>query len=94
MQTLDLGHKINDASLEGVLLGLVFTSRQDSPIIRGQRPLRSIEAEPEIEKQEERRARELECLDEAIRNVGKSRQMEGMIEFPQGRLSFLLYRVD
>jgi hypothetical protein len=89
MQTLDLSRKIDDASLEGVLLGLVFTSKQR--FSGKQRPL---SAELGKENENEKGYGELECFDEAIRKVEEQRLMEGMIEFAQGKLSFLLYRVD
>jgi len=34
------------------------------------------------------------CLDTAIRKIEELKQMEGVMEFEGGRVSFLVYRVD
>ena len=101
MQTVDLGDVVDDAGLEGVVLGMVFSAVRDQSGqgFSGGGGGR----EGELRKERRRDGREfkgkggeevLACLDEAIRKVGERRQMEGVMEFESGRLSFLVYRVD
>lgn len=42
----------------------------------------------------ERKAETLGCLEDAVRKVGERRQMEGVLEFERGRVSFLVYWID
>lgn len=116
MQTIDLGATFAEATLEGVVLGVVYTSSQDKNFAltpsqgdrkggidglgsyengRGKRVF--VEYKKESKKEEVRddsRAKTLACLEDAVRKVGERSQMEGVLEFERGRVSFLVYRID
>jgi len=98
MQSLDLGRTVDDVRLEGVILGWVFSGPVSSPSKEGsQKALGiSIPEKPKLRRggKQAEEGKELECLDQAVRKVGERRQMDGVMEFERGRLSFLVYRVD
>jgi len=89
VQTLRLSDLTSDSSLEGVVLGLVYTVSE--PTVR-EKELRDLkEAEVEREKEE----KDFSCLKEAARMVEEKRMMEGVLEVTgRGRVGFLVYRVD
>ncbi|KAK0116724.1 hypothetical protein ONS96_012575 [Cadophora gregata f. sp. sojae] len=98
VQTLHLRDFTDDASLEGLVLGLVFsTGEQDASY----KELRSLpESAQEVRKrgavngegEQERRS----CIEEAVRKVEEERVMEGVLELDGrgGTVGFLVYRVD
>lgn len=87
MQTLRLSDLTSDSSLEGIVLGLVYTVSE--PTAR-EKELRDLK-EMEVEKEE----KDLLCLTEAVRMVEERRMMEGVLEVTgSGRVGFLVYRVD
>jgi hypothetical protein len=56
-----------------------------------------VEGMREVRKEEIRddsAGKTLGCLGEAVKKVGERRQMEGVLEFEMGRVSFLVYRID
>jgi hypothetical protein len=91
----------SDASLEGVVLGLVFSPPENSA---GDKELRSL-SRHRARKGKGKKAGEKEsqgrvdeegtCLDQAIKHVEDTRQMEGVLEIEgKGSVGFLVYRVD
>jgi hypothetical protein len=94
VQTLRLAELTNDASLEGVVLGLVYTvpkNRSGSKELRGLRA-GGVGLGGESRGKEEE---EETCLESAMRSVEMKRQMEGVLEMEgKGKVGFLVYRVD
>ena len=106
MQTIDLGATFADEVLEGVVLGIVYTDSQKSidaardPREDGRRgggiridSLGDVELGKEAVLSESR-ARTLGCLEHAVKMIGERRQMDGVLEFERGRVTFLVYRID
>ncbi|CZT01829.1 uncharacterized protein RAG0_09261 [Rhynchosporium agropyri] len=87
VQTLYFRSFTTDESLEGLVLGLVFSAGTGTSSDRELR--RSL---PSTASEEERRS----CVEEAIRKVESGRVMEGVLEVDGrgGTVGFLLYRVD
>jgi hypothetical protein len=106
MQTIDLGATFAEGTLEGVVLGVVYTAKDQyvsqAPVpgtgaVVGQGKELSVEGREEGKREEARDqspAKTLGCLESAVRKVGERRQMEGVLEFEKGRVSFLVYRID
>ncbi len=89
VQTLNLKDPSDDASLEGVVLGLVFSTGAREA---AEKELRSIAARDMEGGEAERRT----CVEEAVRKVEQGRTMEGVLELDGrgGTVGFLVYRVD
>jgi len=88
MQTLNLGHLLNDAELEAVVLGIVYSTGTKGA---GRAELRMRDRDGDGNAVTER----LECVKKAVEEVERKRLTEGVIEFKRGgRVSFLVYRVD
>jgi hypothetical protein len=86
MQTLNLGHLQNDATLEGVVLGIVYSTESEEA---GRQDLR---VKRDGEREGEQRSA---CVRKAVDEVEEKRLMEGVMEVEGGgRVSFLVYRVD
>jgi hypothetical protein len=115
MQTIDLGATFVDDTLEGVVLGIVYTASQapdpprnsDSTIEeQGVREAGDERGRPVFvgdvkegrkggfSDENESKGKILGCFEHAARKVGERRQMEGVLEFGWGRVSFLVYRID
>lgn len=109
MQTIDLGATFGEAVLEGIVLGVIYTAQEravvpapdvtkwDGKEGKGQGKAVYVESMREVRKEEireDRAGRTLGCLENAVRKVGERRQMEGVMEFERGRVSFLVYRID
>lgn len=101
MKTLRLSALTSDASLEGVVLGLVFSPPENSA---GDKELRSL-SHRKARKGKGKKVAEKEtqgtmdgegnCLAQAIKHVEEARQMEGVLEIEgKGSVGFLVYRVD
>jgi len=91
VQTLRLSDLTSDSSLEGIVLGLVYTVSEPTA---GEKELRDLK-EVEVEKENEKEEKDLLCLTEAVRMVEERRLMEGVLEVTgKGRVGFLVYRVD
>jgi hypothetical protein len=89
VQTLRLSELTNDSSLEGVILGLVYTVSEPTAREKELRDLNEVKMETEKEE------KDLLCLKEAVRLVEERRMMEGVLEVTgKGRVGFLVYRVD
>jgi len=85
MQTLNLGHLLNDAKLEGVVLGIVYSTDTEGAE-RGGLKMRGggVDAKEKVE-----------CVKKAVEEVESKRLMEGVMDIKSGgRVSFLVYRVD
>lgn len=83
MQSLNLGHLLNDATLEGVVLGIVHSTDEEG------------DERGELRIREEDRDLRTECVARAAEEVEKMRLMEGIMDVEgSGRVSFLVYRVD
>jgi hypothetical protein len=103
VKTLRLSALTSDASLEGVVLGLVFSPPENSA---GDKELRSLshrkarKGKGKGKKVAEKETHgtmddEGNCLAQAIRHVEEARQMEGVLEIEgKGSVGFLVYRVD
>jgi len=105
VKTLRLSALTSDASLEGVVLGLVFSPPENSA---GDKELRSLshrKARKGKGKGKGKKVAEKEtqgimddegnCLAQAIKHVEEARQMEGVLEIEgKGSVGFLVYRVD
>ena len=109
MKTLRLSALTSDASLEGVVLGLVFSPPENSA---GDKELRSLshrkarkgkgkgKGKVKGKKVAEKATQgimddEGNCLAQAIKHVEEARQMEGVFEIEgKGSVGFLVYRVD
>ncbi|KAH7356584.1 hypothetical protein BKA65DRAFT_210213 [Rhexocercosporidium sp. MPI-PUGE-AT-0058] len=92
--TLPLRDFTTDASLENLILGLVFSTGEQEDA--SYKELRSL---PEISRraqEEEERSRSWACVEEAIRKVEEERVMEGVLGLDGrgGTVGFLVYRVD
>ena len=88
MQTLNLGHLLNDAELEAVVLGIVYSTGTKGA---GRAELRMRDRDGDGNAVTER----TECVKKAVEEVERKRLTEGVIEFKRGgRVSFLVYRVD
>lgn len=86
MQTLNLGHLLNDAKLEGVVLGIIYSTETETKSGRQDLKLRSGKG-VDVE--------QTECLMKAVAEVESKRMMEGIMDVGEGgRVSFLVYRVD
>lgn len=86
MQTLNLGHLLNDAELEAVVLGIVY-SMGTKGAGRAELRIRDGKGGAVTER--------VECAKKAVEEVESKRLTEGVIEFKRGgRVSFLVYRVD
>jgi hypothetical protein len=84
MQTLNLGHLLNDAKLEGVVLGIVYSTDTEGAE-RGEFRMRGGGDAKE----------RVECVKKAVEEVESKRLMEGVMDIKRGgRVSFLVYRVD
>ncbi|CAG8957443.1 hypothetical protein HYFRA_00011424 [Hymenoscyphus fraxineus] len=113
IRTLDLGRVADDAELEGVMVGLVYTSTSLSKPARapgkgGRVKIKRMEkgvvtVPEEMREGEEKKVDRgvLACVQSAVREVERTRLMEGVLEIPggvegnnAGRASFLVYRVD
>ena len=110
MQTIDLGATFGEAALEGIVLGVVYTAQEKVAIpaldvtkwdgkerMESQGKAVYVESMREVRKEEireDRAGRTLGCLEDAVKKVGERRQMEGVLEFERGRVSFLVYRID
>jgi hypothetical protein len=109
MQTIDLGATFGAGTLEGVVLGVVYTASESK--VRASVPDVGMEGreggkgeavsvedmekgvEQEI-RQESSATKTLGCFEDAVTKIGERRQMEGVLEFEKGRVSFLIYRID
>ncbi|KAL5324442.1 hypothetical protein ACEPPN_008988 [Leptodophora sp. 'Broadleaf-Isolate-01'] len=101
VQTLHLRDFTTDASLENLILGLVFsTGKPDASY----KELRSLTTNPSSSEMRKRTTsggtngerRSWTCIEEAIRKVEEERVMEGVLELDGrgGTVGFLVYRVD
>ena len=97
----------SDASLEGIILGLVFSPPQGSAADKELRSLSHRKAWKgkrkgkgkggKVGEKEIQGTKEVEenCLAQAIKHVGEARQMEGVFDIEgKGSVGFLVYRVD
>ncbi|TAQ90683.1 hypothetical protein B7494_g1016 [Chlorociboria aeruginascens] len=92
IESLNLGDLLDDARLEGVFVGLVYT-RPEKEVERGDDDDDNDEAQSEEREKVMGDAR-LQCLDAAIEGIRDTMLMEGSLEFDNGRMSFLVYRID
>jgi len=84
MQTLNLGLLQNDATLEGVVLGIVYSTENEDA---GRQDLRV-----KRDGEEDQRGA---CVKKAVDEVEEKRLMEGVMDVEGGgKVSFLVYRVD
>ncbi|KAG9238112.1 hypothetical protein BJ875DRAFT_368515 [Amylocarpus encephaloides] len=101
MQTLDLGRTLNDGGLEGVMLGIVYSSLpgEKKQELRVKREDAITERVRNIKMEESWRWRR-ECVLSAVLEVESSNQVEGVLDIAAdeeqrgGKVSFLVYRVD
>jgi hypothetical protein len=95
----------SDASLEGVVLGLVFSPPENSAADKELRSLSHRKARKGKGKGRGKKVGEKEtqgtmgdegnCLAQAIKHVEEARQMEGVFDIEgKGSVGFLVYRVD
>ncbi|PVH76239.1 hypothetical protein DL98DRAFT_465421 [Cadophora sp. DSE1049] len=110
VQTLHLRDFSDDASLEGLVLGLVFSTgeRESSDKELRSLPVQSSPSESAKEREVEVEMRKRgvvngegeqerrSCIEEAVRKVEEGRVMEGVLELDGrgGTVGFLVYRVD
>lgn len=95
VQTLRVSDLINDASLEGLVLGLVYTVPEAGA---ADKELRSLDGSGNGEvwgREMGREEGDRRCLAEAVSQVEKERLMEGVLQV-QGRwrVGFLVYTLD
>ncbi|KAE8442268.1 hypothetical protein EG329_003528 [Mollisiaceae sp. DMI_Dod_QoI] len=109
VQTLRLSSLSSDAALENIVLGMVFTAppseekfelRSVAEVVVREK----VEGRVEVEMREELvgeeglgmgEVDERKCVEEAIRGVEQSRQVEGeLVMGGRGKVGFLVYRVD
>lgn len=88
VQTLPLRSFSDDASLEGLVLGLVFSTGEEKDA--SYKELRSLSPPKDAE------AEKRSCIEDAVRKVEEGRVMEGVLELDGrgGTVGFLVYRVD
>ncbi len=110
MHTLRLKDIVDDVSLEGVVVGLVYTAPDPSDReleLRDEEPKaqRSTSSSSDLQRFKSRGPEDEEaggqaakkCLSEAILAVHRERVMEGVLELPGGKggkVGFLVYRID
>ncbi|KAH7407815.1 hypothetical protein BKA64DRAFT_775900 [Cadophora sp. MPI-SDFR-AT-0126] len=110
VQTLHLRDFTDDASLEGLVLGLVFSTGDPDA---SEKELRSVSVPETVNDNDREAAVEMRkrkrgvvegqgererrgCIEEAVRRVEEGRVMEGVLELDGrgGTVGFLVYRVD
>jgi len=104
VQTLHLHDFTDDASLEGLVLGLVFSTGERESSEKELRSLPMQNSPSEGVKEMRRRGvvagegeqERRSCIEEAVRKVEEGRVMEGVLELDGrgGTVGFLVYRVD
>ena len=84
---------MGDSSLEGVVLGLVFTVSEP---VAAEKELRSLnENEQAWGREMGREERDKMCLEAAVSQVEAERMMEGVLQVQsRWRVGFLVYMVD
>ncbi|PMD44168.1 hypothetical protein L207DRAFT_579122 [Hyaloscypha variabilis F] len=93
VQTLRISELVGDSSLEGVVLGLVFTVSEP---VAAEKELRSLnENEQAWGREMGREERDKMCLEAAVSQVEAERMMEGVLQVQsRWRVGFLVYMVD
>jgi len=105
VETLRPSSLTSDASLEGVVLGLVFSPPENSAADKELRSLSHRKGRKGKGKRKGKKVGEKEtqgtmddegnCLMQAIKHVEEARQMEGVLDIEgKGSVGFLVYRVD
>jgi hypothetical protein len=84
---------VGDSTLEGVVLGLVYTVSEPAT---AEKELRSWDGKNEVWGREMRREEgDKKCLEEAVDQVEEGRMMEGVLQVGgRWRIGFLVYMVD
>jgi len=98
METIDLAEMVDDATLEGLRLGIVYRldvhgdtesdDRREQERDRWAEKRRNDEESDVVRKQVEN------CIGRAVEGVQERFQMEGVMDVERGRVSYLVYRVD
>jgi hypothetical protein len=93
VQTLRISDFVGDSSLEGIVLGLVYTVPGPAA---AEKELRSLDENGEVWGRGVGRAESgRRCLEEAVNRVEEGRMMEGVLQVPgRWRVAFLVYMVD
>jgi hypothetical protein len=98
VQTLRLSSLTSDISLESVVVGLVFTAPEGSPVVGLELRSLPVKGERWVGMKEELVGGEgkgRKCVEDAIRNVEQAKQVEGVLEMSgRGKFGYLVYRND